>query len=341
MEFKIEILDNKNKEEYDKFLPTCKYSMAQHTLEWCEVIKKTFKDEAIYLIAKSSNKIIGAFPLFIRKSEIGNVMSSIPGPGSYGGILIKDNFDKKKEVYALFFEQAKIIAEENNCLTLTIATPPFSTDIELYKELLQPDYIKENFFQFIDLRKKLEFSKSVRKNLKKKCLGLTIERSKEFIDDWYDIHKKRLNELKAAYFPKELFLNMNKYGSSIVDFFYVKKNNKIISGSPYLYYNNIVDVYIMCGDGDYIDSFPNGFLSEKTILEYKNKNFYYYNWQSSPSEESGTFEFKRRFGSKVLHHYYIIKLLKNSEEIRKIDLEKVKENFQWFYFAPYDLWEND
>ncbi len=49
---KVELLKEGDESEYSEFLKDCGYGMAQHTLEWRNVVREILKDESFYFIAR-------------------------------------------------------------------------------------------------------------------------------------------------------------------------------------------------------------------------------------------------------------------------------------------------
>lgn len=332
----IELVTDKNIDEYDEFLESNKESVCQQTTAWMNVIKNISPDTPIFLMAKENDKIVAAMPNYLYKSEMGNIIVSIPHAGPYGGIIC-DASDKSK-IYESLTAKLFEIAKDNNCCLATIITPPFFSDFNIYNSAITPDYAVENFYQFIDLE---NFSpkRDVKRRIEEsKNNGLVIseDSSMDNILEWYEIHKKRMGELNARSLPLEIFIKSAKMNKS--KFFFVLKDKKIISGTMLIFHNQVIDVYMISMDSDYDNLLPNFFLMDNVIRWAKLEGFKYMNWESSPSRDSGTYLFKSRWGSLEGKHHILTKVLGNINKLKQTSLEDVKKAYPWHYVLPYSLW---
>jgi hypothetical protein len=330
------VVDEKNEQEYIEFLEQNQESVCQQTIEWREVIKDISPDKPVFLLAKKGGKVVGAMPNYLYECDLGNILTSIPHAGPYGGIVsVKED---RAAIYEAILNKLFEIAKDNNCKLSTIVTPPFFSNLELYKQTFQPDFIIDNFFQYIDLAE-LNLRRDVKRRIKEaeeNNLVVSDECSPEKIKAWYEIHKKRMAEIEARPIPEQIFLRASK--SKKAKFFFVYLDEKMIAGALFIFHNKVIDIYMMSADSDHFHLRPNFILVDKAIKWAKENGFKYFNWEGSPSRESGTYSFKEGWGSIEKSHNFLTKIIENIDEIRKSELKEIKNIYKWHFVLPYSVW---
>ncbi|MBN1157294.1 GNAT family N-acetyltransferase [Candidatus Woesearchaeota archaeon] len=330
------VVDEKNEHEYADFLEQNKESVCQQTIEWRDVIMDVSPDKPIFLLAKRGGKVVGAMPNYIFKCELGNIMTSIPHAGPYGGIVSEK--EGRTEIYKAIFKKLLEIAEAEDCVLSTIVTPPFFSDIELYRETFKPDFVMENFFQYIDIGQ-LNLRRDVRRRIKEaegNNLVVSDECSAEKITEWYAIHKKRMMEIDAQPIPENIFINASR--SKKAKFFFIYLNKRMIAGALFIFHNTVVDIYMMSADSEHFSLRPNFLLVNHALKWAKDRGFRHFNWESSPSRESGTYAFKEGWGSIEKSHHFLTKILGNTDSIRNTELKEIKNKYRWHFVLPYSCW---
>jgi hypothetical protein len=335
----VELLQPEDELEYKEFLISCDYSMAQHTLGWQNVVKNLLGDKFYYLIAKENGKIVGGLPISIKENERGNIMNSIPFAGGYGGIIAQNNIRNREMIYEALLHEMISNAKENDCILISISTPPFSKDLNLYNALFKPDYILPNFIQYIDLGNPVNYERDIRRKIKKAVeLGVEIteDDSSGNLQVFYDIYKTRVRQLNGKMYPPRFFEVVKKNANANSKFLFARYQGKIVSGILLLHSRRIVDDFIAVMDMDYSYTEANSLMIDCAINWARKKGFKYWNWQSLPSKDSGGYNFKARWGSLDSEHYYLTKVLGDLTALKKCGLEQIKKEYEWYFVMPYD-----
>ncbi|MDY6931338.1 MAG: GNAT family N-acetyltransferase [Halobacteriota archaeon] len=342
---KVELFEEGEEYEYSCFLEDCKYSMAQHTLEWRDVVYEMLKDEPYYFVAKRDGEIVGVLPSFIKENSLGNVINSIPFAGCYGGVLTKlENDSDRKEVYKALLDVIVRYAEEKECILISISTPPFSEDFDLYEKIFEPEYVMPNFIQYIDLKNSKNYHRNIRRKVKKAIdvgVEITDIESSENLDAFYKIYKKRMVEVGGIISPPNFFKIVKEKAGENSKFIFASYEGKIVSGMLLLYNNNIIDDFYSTMDVEYNFTEANSLLTHYAIDWSKEKGIKFWNWQSLPEKESGAYKFKARWGSSEGKHYYMTKILGDLTDLRRCSIERLKKEFQWYFVMPYSELESD
>lgn len=355
MSIQIEVMDFNDKEEqmeFDKLLLNCKWSLIQQSTYWGKVVKDISPDIPYFLVAKENGKWIGGLCLYLYSHEFGNILTSNPHAGSMGSVSIQENSTKPELVYQLLLEYAVKLAEELNCITLSLSTNPFLDDHELFQKYLKPDTGIESYIQVIwlneffneqgehifrDYIKRSNLSRNVRKSYKS---GL------KFIDycdvtllkEWYKIHSNRLTNLGATPLPFQIFENVLNLGreNENMKYIFAEYNDELVGGCLNIFNKNVFDIFMLSSDMDTAQELGTNFFLVDSILKFVNKlGIPVFNWQSSNPPTGGSFRFKKQWGSKVLIYYYYTKIIGDLKHLQNMNLNSVKNAYNWHFVAPY------
>ncbi len=342
----IEIL-NSPSDNIKSFTHNRENCLIQQTVEWAKIIHETEKDEMFFLINNDDNgNVVGLLTVFIHRSKFGNIMISVPSFGGYGGVVYDSNYNSE-EIYCRLISRMIDLAKDNNCVTVTISTAPFFAEETLYNKYFQPDFVLQNFYQYFDLKNPFWESISskqrnnIKRNLKKaknENLIFHFTDNNDEFEQWYQIHKKRMNELGVLTIPKSFFYSIFEnleYGGNYW-FSTVSYKNKIINGCLFVGNGKTVDIFMQSGDSKYFDLQGNTLLIYEAVRYFQAKGFEYLNWQSSSSKNSGVYEFKKNWGTIEKNHRYLTKITGDISKIRRMSIREIKQIYGNRYVIPYN-----
>ncbi len=350
MKYQVEIskeIPNDNLE----FLAQSDY-LIQQSASWVNVVKSVEDDENYFIVAKDENdKTCGMLSVFLHENQYGNLLISVPSFGGYGGVIVK-NDENSEEIHKLLLTEMIDFAKKKNCVLATISTPPFFEQKSFYDKFFQPEFIKENFYHFFNLKEDFldSFNSKQRNNFKRNMkiamgngLHFEISDNIENLENWHKIHKKRMNEILAKpidlQFFKSIFSNLEF--QKTFWFAIIKKDKQIICGGIFIGNEKVVDIFMLSADSDYFKMNANTFLIYNALDFFKSKNIQYLNFQSSPSEESGTFNYKKNWAAKLDYHRYLTKITGDISKIKKLSVQQLKANYGTHYVLPYNELESE
>ena len=263
--------------------------LVQQDPSWIEAIDSLDYGELVGVGAKEGTKLVG-FITFVRtQSEIGTIMQSNPFPACYGGIVSKYTGKKR----ALIFEEIfNILNQElfspDYVDLVTIVTPPFKSDEDLYKNYFCPDFQTSNDYQYINLpaKQKSKQKGNIRRKVqiaKKSKLIFEVSENMEWFEVWLNIVNKRLNELNASPLPnkfyKRLSSSMLKQKKGL--FCRASLAEKTVASGLYFYSDAVVDCFMRASDQDYKDLQPGVFLDYFALEFFAELGVKIFNWQSN------------------------------------------------------------
>jgi hypothetical protein len=347
----VEDFKNSNTAEYSTLLMDTEHVLVQQSIPWLEVINDYGEDTPFFVSARNANnELIGMIPAAMYENQHAKLCISLPLAGGYGGVVTNQSGETRRAVYQQVLEGLIKYASKTHCDLLTISSPPFSTDTCLYHQYLRPDFCRENFYQYIDLSRPVEdgMNSKQRNNLKRNLkianehsLVCKITDGKEEFEDWYTVHVKRMTDIHAEPLPKRL---LNSILGHIVSkglgfFTSVWCDSKLVAGGIFVGYKEILDVFILSADTQFLSMKPSVLLVYQSILEAQKRKFTKFNWQSSDSRESGVYAFKKEWGSLEANHYYLTKCIGDTSKIRSTSKEIVMSEFKGHYLMPYQQFE--
>jgi hypothetical protein len=347
----IDVLGKNEENLFGDYVRRIPFSSVQSSLNWRNLISE-MKDEPYFIIAKEKDEIKGVLPLYFFENRFANILTSNSW-NTISGILCKEkNYLERKRVYDALIDYSISLAHELDCSTLTIGTNPFEDYNPLYSSL-QPDCTLENFIQYIRIKeifdgggifshpnytKRTNLSRNLAK-LEEHRITISDEEKQEYIDEAFNLQKKRMNELNACPFPKEFFNSalkniLKKQQGKFIFAFY---EEKMIATCFFLYSRDLIDVYMLCMDTDYKKFGPN-FAITKYLLEWAfNKNVPILNWMSSPLRGEGVYKWKEQWGSRDRSFLYMTRITGDISVWKKLTIEELADAYRFHYLLPFNL----
>ncbi|MFO0730024.1 MAG: GNAT family N-acetyltransferase [Nitrospiraceae bacterium] len=249
-------------------------------------------------------------------------------------------------MYRLLLERALSLAEQHRCLTLSVITNPFADDSALYERTLQPDFVFENFTQYVPLDQPVRRNHGHRNNVnrgRKAGFDISFCKSDEDLSAWYQIHRKRHQEIGAT--PLELRLFEQLFHTLVprgkAQLLLLKKDGTIVSGGLYVYHRRVMDVFMLSFDSAWEKAAPN-FLNTDYSMEWaRGQGLTVYNWQSSANKRCGVYEYKRQWGSLDRPYHFLTKMFGSPDRIKALGPEGIKREYPWHYVVPFGVFETN
>ena len=334
----ISILDSKT--QVESFLDSNISVPTQHPL-WSELINEYDKlVQYYYIVAHDSDEIKGVLPGFFIETKYGVIYNSLPYPGGYGGIV-----SNKESAYKNILKYLVNEAKDRGCLSVSISNNPWKDDYKYYTENLEPDYIFENFVNYVDLSKDLSYNKKIRWSIRKadnSNINFTDTPSLKEVKEFYNIWEDLMESYKAPHFNLDFFINVYEklVAKNKAKFFLSRHDNKIISGYLLLLQGEVIEYFHSAIDPNYRELQPNSFLINEGMKWGKSNRMKYWNWQSTKARNSTVHKFKLGWGSEESKHFYFTKILGDYDSIFRESPENIKADYPFYFFLPYEAYTN-
>ncbi len=348
----VDVLEKNEEALLQDFVEKIPSSSVQSGLNWRNLICDMKKDEPYFVITKRNNEITGVLPLYFFTHKFGNVLTSNAWNTISGILCPQKKGSEQKQICEMLLDYSISIAQEMDCSVLTVGTNPFIDDDDFYSTL-QPDYVLENFVQYIPIDeifdkngafihpnylKRTNLSRNLDK-LNQHQLVISEEQNQEYLDQAFLLQEKRMRELGTCSLPRIFFesalknITLQHQGKFLFAFY----EKRMIATCLFLYCHGLMDVYMLCMDSDFKHFRPN-FAITKYLLEwaYKNK-MKLLNWMSSPLRGEGVYKWKEQWGSRERTFRYLTKITGDISIWRELSVQELVNTYKFHYLLPFNL----
>jgi hypothetical protein len=310
--------------------------------------------EDYYLLAMAGGEVVAAIPAFLKRSEYGNVLNSLPFWGSNGGIIVKTSLpaDEERSVKRSLLRSFYELAEQLKCVLSTIIVSPLEKDKVFYERHARAEFTDERIGQITilpdtpDPDKLLRLFESVRRRNIKKALksGISCYQSNEpeAMEFLYNLHVENISTIGGLTKPPEFFeavQNVLSHGSDY-RLYIAEKDETPIAALLLFYYNRVVEYYIPAIVKDYRTFQPLSLLVFEAMLNAMRRGFKYWNWGGTWYIQTGVYDFKKRWGANDRPYRYYVKQHRDISNIKSLGKSDILKKYPYYYVIPFTELEN-
>lgn len=353
----IKVLSKIEEDNYTKFLLKDERSLIYYSLKYRDLIKRITESEDIYLIAEKDGDILGVLPIFIKTStKYGNILNSLPFYGSNGGVLVNKELSamKQNNVKKSLIEKFYKLEDEYNCISSTIITSPFESDLDFYEKNCQHKYRDFRIGQIADIS-------TIDKNLNEELMKKYHYKTRNMVRKAYkseiqcyksgdikglkllhNMHKENMLVLNGIPKPFEMFERLYKEFDCNKDYkiFFAKKDGDVISGLLLLYFNNTVEYFTPVVKQEYRSLQPLSMLIYESMIDAAGQGYKYYNFGGTWKTQDGVYRFKSRWGAESYEYCYFININKDLGFFKNLSKKDLLEEYKYFYVLHFNLLKN-
>lgn len=342
----VDLADQALRARYDALFEACPRAFIQQSTDWAEVIAELGPDTPIFLLCEAEGADVAGLPLYLYAHPFGHLLTSVPQAGPLGGVFARGDLapEQREAAYRCLLDAAVALAERHRCVALTVITDPFSKDdLDRYTRCLGPTLVLENFTQWIPLDRPLPRSHGHRNNLNRAArAGTTVEvGTREDLTAWYGIHRGRHAALGAPPLPRRLFENIfdGLVPRGKAEFLVARSAAGLVAGAVYICHRDVTDVFMLSADSEHLASGASFLLTDRSLDRAQARGARIYNWQSSPSRDSGVYRYKQQWGSLETDYYFLTRLFCSPEYLARLGLDTVRAAYPGHYVVPYGAFE--
>jgi hypothetical protein len=326
---------------YDRFLSAYEGSnlLGYYTLTFRDVISQTLGDEFFYFVATQAAQPVAILPGFLRRTPAGNVFNSLPFFGPNAGILYDPDCDREV-VFAALFEALEELMRTENVISASVYEPLFSQDRDLYERHFRPTHVTRRSTQVTDLTHELSWSKAREWDIRKarrsgvETVPGAVTAADPHLNAFYSIYSKNCADNGAPRKPRSFFDAVWNMRCPDARIRYAFHDGALVggllmfgAGTSASYYTPAVD-----RDARKLQVLP--LLIDEMATALRDEGFRRWNWERSPSRESGVFQFKARWGAAVSDYAVFTRVLCGESEIRR--LVEDFERFRYYFVVPFE-----
>lgn len=350
---RVSLLEENEATAYEVFLDQCIPCSVQSSLDWRNVICALGKDEPYFVVAKEGDKIVGVLPLYFLKNKLGNLLTTNAWHTMSGVVCFKD---QAKNICKSILEYSLALARDLDCTILSIGTNPFHDYNDYYLGVLRPDYVMENFVQYIRMKEIFDEKSNLmhpnyvsRTNLsrnlakaKSQPLVISDEQTDENVAQCFKLHEKRMKELGAEPIPKRFFesvlKNLTSRGKG--KFLSVRYEDNMVGTCLFLNSKTMMDAYMLSMDSKFARLGTNFLLTYYMLRGARENNINVFNWMSSPRKGDGVYKWKEQWGSHEGTCFYFTRVLGDISKLQQADYSELSSAYEFHYLLPFNLLNN-
>ncbi|MEE9392196.1 MAG: FemAB family XrtA/PEP-CTERM system-associated protein [Planctomycetota bacterium] len=320
-----------DREAWSQYLGKHPQATFFHTLDWDEIIRRTFSHESRFLIAHRDGQISGILPLTrVSSAFFGTSLISVPF-GVYGGLLVDD----QKSADALLKAAGEVVATEKaKYAELRHLHRP---DIDLPRNELYATFIEdvpgdaEGCLARLPRKARAEVRKCLKDEL------LTAEEEGISLEDFHRLFSLNKRKLGSPLFPSSLFWHIRDVlGAENAPILTVKRDGRVLATvMSFVFQDTIMPYY--SGSAPDADRFRgNNFMYFKLMEWASERGLKKFDFGRS-RVETGSFSFKKHQGFEPIPLSYDY-LLAEGEEIPSLNPSNPKFRMAKRVFRRMPLW---
>lgn len=334
-----EILQQINYEEYDNFVRN-NYSSFYQSKKHILFLEEMLGIKPHFVKVKDNNEIVGILPFFIKNSKYGKVLNSLPFFGSYGGIIGNKEYGKK------ILDELNNFHLENDILSSVMISDPYIKNEKLYEESFLFSLKEPKITQMLDLNETTHeklwnfLEKRVRTSIRKsEKLDVKIKKrtlDNDIINEFYNMHKNRMEKIGGKIKPDNLFSNVKKCFKVEQDYevLSAEMNGENLAYLLVFYYNNSAVYYLPTFKPESKHTQSTSLLIWKSIKDALKRGIKYYNFGGTPSGLLSLYKFKKGWNCKDFSYNYYINC--DFERIKDIEISQISKHYEFFYVFPFE-----
>jgi hypothetical protein len=310
--------------------------LAYHYPFFRDALTNTGVGDPLYLGALKDNKLIGVLPGFIKTSEDGTVYNSLPFFGPNGGVQCQE---ANNDCHVPLFSFLMDYLDTNFDMLSAAIYSPFMPGTEQYYESLQAPIVVDKFTHFIDMEN--HTLPGVRRRdintARKRNVTILDNLSHDDMEKLFEIYKTNCNDYGIDLKPWSLFeYFLENQNSERLLISAAEYEGEMIAGLITLYSKDVASYYIPCQKHENRSLQPVPFLIDHHMAKTRATGVRFWNWESSPSMDSGVAAFKKRWGS--LDGTYKVHVIpfKPDSVFAEFGTEKIQQNYPWFFVYPFN-----
>ncbi len=299
-----------NNTEWQDYLTKMVVNHYAYDWRWSEILKKSFKHEPYFLMAKDSSGIRGVLPLFFVNSLLfGRALISIPYLN--GGGALADTPEIESQLYQAAIEQSKVLKTKYlEIRKRETLSDPIIKDRDLkersHKVAMVLRLENDPETMFANFPPKLR--SQIRRPAKEGCMAESFKGqdiTECHIRDFYAVFADTMRSLGTPVYPIRLFRDTIRSFGDRARIITVRHQNAPIASGITIRTGTHVEIPWASALRKHSKYAPNMLLYWETIRQSSLDGCEFFDFGRS-SVNSGTFKFKSQWGAQPLplHWYY-------------------------------------
>jgi hypothetical protein len=296
--------------------------------------------EPYYAGLFTHEKLVAAIPGFIKNGASGSVYCSLPFFGPNAGVMCLDKSISAEAHELLIKHVLDHLKREPNPIAASFYTPFLFNEFARYERALDKFYVVEKYTQYLDIPTTV-WSNKINYDLRRaERMGLSITEdiSEQKIDALIEIYNQNCRDYKIPPKPAKFIHELGRAAldGKQTDFYFTHHEGSIIGGLIVIYSKSTLSYYLPCSLDSKRTLQPVTYMIDHAFQKARRRGITYWNWESSPSHESGVYKFKRKWGSTDSNYRIYVQPLCDLSKIKSIGKGRISGEFPYFFVFPFD-----
>lgn len=295
-------LDRSRESDWDQYVLAAPDAVFSHQRGWATVVRETYGHEAHHLMAYREGRVVGVLPLVLIESRLfGRVLVSSPYM-TYGGVLADDaaaedalvalatDLAQAHKVDYLELRNRRLVGEKD---TLQSKDKYFTLTADLTLD-------EEAFWSKVVHRSS---RRNVRTAIKS---GIEVVSGHEHIEAFVDIVTRNMRRLGTPAHGVRLYRNVLEYFPNTMVMM-ARREGRFVGGTVLVGFRETVEMPWSASLPEYFKQYPNDLLYWESLVASRRAGYRTFDFGRS-KEDSGTWQFKRRYGGEpvsLAYQYYL------------------------------------
>ena len=339
----FELINEDKDNEISDFVYSCPKSLVYTNPHFTKLISNLLGTESSWIVSRNQKRIVGVMPFVQSKpSDYGIVINSMPYFGSNGGVIQKiADINIKRKLITMFFKYSK----DMGACSATIITNPFLKDHLVYESTIEGFFRDERIGQITELPSSTTddllalFEKPRARNIRKaekEGIIVSYGNEKSSLEFLHRIHVENMRVLGGLSKSWDFFEKLYEYLPKDFWSVYVgTKNNQPIAALLVLFFNGTAEYFTPVIISEYRNTQALPFIIYEAMKDaLSNKGCKYWNWGGTWANQTGVYNFKKKWGALDYPYYYYTKLFR--EDLLFAKKEDLVECYDGFYVVPFN-----
>jgi hypothetical protein len=315
--------------------------LAYHYPFYRNTLREIGMGEPMYTGAWSGGELVGVIPGFLRQSPTGSAFCSLPFFGPNAGVICDPHGDVEAVHRSLLGAVSDQLSDVADLLTASFYTPFLFDRFELYDREVTDALVVERTTLYLYLPDVPSNSKSRRLLAAEPRPGVEIHTgvTPERIGEFYEVYRQNCVASEIPMKPPRAIERVMTEGCAAgrARCYFAYHAGEMIAGLVTLWGPSTASYYIPCTRPDMRPLQPGTALAGRALREAMEARLQYWNWEGSPSRESGVFRFKAKWGSVESGYRIYVRPFAPPEVLRSIGVERLASEFPFVYVYPREL----
>ncbi|HYK87180.1 MAG TPA: GNAT family N-acetyltransferase [Acidobacteriota bacterium] len=296
--------------------------------------------EPFYWGAWNGSQLVGLLPGFLRRAEHGLAYCSLPYFGPNAGVVCATNGYSREVHAALLTPVLDHLARQPDSVTASFYTPFLFERFDLYADLVPQAVVVPKKTLYLDLQNPTWEGK-IRYDLnkaRKHGLAVSEELSQGRIQALYEIYRQNCVDHGIPLKPQSAieFLLTRGIESGRVGCYLAFESSTLVAGLIIIWGPRTVSYYLPCSTVRGRAVQAGTLLIDWVMKEAGRRGIRFWNWESSPSIDSGVYRFKSKWGSIESDYRVYVRAFTSVERLRSIGAAEIAHHYPFFFVYPFD-----